>query len=95
MSKIPFKNVALGLALAGSLFWVQPQTAEAALLSGKEPTPEEVAVQEEEPGSPKVEAQLTGEARSISLDEAMELAMTNNATLLSAKNDLEVGKINE
>ena len=48
MSKIPFKNVALGLALAGSLFWVQPQTAEAALLSGKEPTPEEVAVQEEE-----------------------------------------------
>ncbi len=95
MSKIPFKNVALGLALAGSLFWVQPQTAEAALLSGKEPTPEEVAVQEEEQGSPKVEAQLTGEARSISLDEAMELAMTNNATLLSAKNDLEVGKINE
>lgn len=91
MSKIPFKNVALGLALAGSLFWVQPQTAEAALLSGKEPTPEEVAVQEE--GSPKVEAQLTGEARSISLDEAMELAMTNNATVLKARNDLASAEV--
>lgn len=93
MSKIPFKNVALGLALAGSLFWVQPQTAEAALLSGKEPTPEEVAVQEEEQGSPKVEAQLTGEARSISLDEAMELAMTNNATVLKARNDLASAEV--
>lgn len=92
MSKIPFKNVALGLALAGSLFWVQPQTAEAALLSGKEPTPEEVAVQEEQ-GSPKVEAQLTGEARSISLDEAMELAMTNNATVLKARNDLASAEV--
>ena len=93
MSKIPFKNVALGLALAGSLFWVQPQTAEAALLSGKELTPEEVAVQEEEQGSPKVEAQLTGEARSISLDEAMELAMTNNATVLKARNDLASAEV--
>lgn len=93
MSKIPFKNVALGLALAGSLFWVQPQTAEAALLSGKEPTPEEVAVQEEQQGSPKVEAQLTGEARSISLDEAMELAMTNNATVLKARNDLASAEV--
>ena len=93
MSKIPFKNVALGLALTGSLFWVQPQTAEAALLSGKELTPEEVAVQEEEQGSPKVEAQLTGEARSISLDEAMELAMTNNATVLKARNDLASAEV--
>ena len=93
MSKIPFKNVALGLALAGSLFWEQPQTAEAALLSGKELTPEEVAVQEEEQGSPKVEAQLTGEARSISLDEAMELAMTNNATVLKARNDLASAEV--
>ncbi len=93
MSKIPFKKVALGLALAGSLFWVQPQTAEAALLSGKEPTPEEVAVQEEQQGSPKVEAQLTGEARSISLDEAMELAMTNNATVLKARNDLASAEV--
>ena len=93
MSKIPFKNVALGLALAGSLFWVQPQTAEAALLSGKELTPEEVAVPEEEQGSPKVEAQLTGEARSISLDEAMELAMTNNATVLKARNDLASAEV--
>ena len=93
MSKIPFKNVALGLALAGSLFWVQPQTAEAALLSGKELTPEEVAVQEEEQGSPKVEAQLTGEARSISLDEAMEVAMTNNATVLKARNDLASAEV--
>ena len=75
------------------MFWVQPQTAEAALLSGKEPTPEEVAVQEEEQGSPKVEAQLTGEARSISLDEAMELAMTNNATVLKARNDLASAEV--
>ena len=93
MSKIPFKNVALGLALAGSLFWVQPQTAEAALLSGKELTPEEVAVQEEEQGSPKVEAQLTGEARSISLDEAMELAMTKNATVLKARDDFASAEV--
>ncbi len=75
------------------MFWVQPQTAEAALLSGKEPTPEEVAVQEEQQGSPKVEAQLTGEARSISLDEAMELAMTNNATVLKARNDLASAEV--
>lgn len=93
MSKIPFKNVALGLALAGSLFFVQPQTAEAKLLSGKEPTPEEAAVQEAEQGSPKVEAQLTGEARSISLDEAMDLALTNSPTVLSAKNDLASAEV--
>lgn len=93
MSKIPFKNVALGLTLAGGLFLVQPQTAEAALLSGKEPTPEEVAVQEAEQGSPKVEAQLTGEARSISLDEAMDLALTNSPTVLKAQNDLATAEV--
>lgn len=93
MDKMSLRKLALGLALAGGLCLAQPQTAEAKLLSGKEPTPEEVAVQEAEQGSPKVEAQLTGESRSITLDEAMELALANSPTVLSARNDLASAQV--
>lgn len=46
-------------------------------------------------GSATVEAKLTGETKNITLNEAMELALTNSADVLSAKNDLEDAKINK
>lgn len=46
-------------------------------------------------GSATVEATLTGETKNITLDEAMEMALANSASVLSAKNDLEDAKINK
>lgn len=46
-------------------------------------------------GSATVEAKLSGETKNLTLNEAMEMALTNSANVLSAKNDLEDAKINK
>lgn len=98
MQKLSCKALTLTAAavvLGGGLFFAQPQVAEAKLLPADyEEKQAALMVDSAEPqGTVEIPAQLTGESREITLDEAMELAMANSPTVLSAENDLQAAKI--
>ena len=85
--KMSCKALALGLALGCGLFFAQPQLAEAKLLPADYEEKQAAAAAEsgEPQGTAEVPAVLTGESRSITLDEAMGLALANSPKVLSAQ----------
>ena len=93
--KMSCKALALGLALGCGLFFAQPQLAEAKLLPADYEEKQAAAAAEsgEPQGTAEVPAVLTGESRSITLDEAMGLALANSPKVLSAQNDLASAKV--
>ncbi len=98
MQKLSCKALTLAaaaVALGGGLFFVQPQIAEAKLLPADyEEKQAALMVDSAEPqGTVEIPAELSGESRTITLDEAMALAMANSPAVLSAENDLESAKI--
>ena len=97
MQKSPCKALTLAaaaVALGGSLFFAEPQVAEAKLLPNNYEEMQAEALAENEPqGSPEVPAQLTGESRNVTLNEAMELALANSPAVLTAQNNLASAQI--
>lgn len=91
-----FKALTLAAAavvLGGGLFFAEPQVAEAKLLPANYEEKQAMVDSGEPVGSPEVPAQLTGESRDITLDEAMEMALANSPAVLSAENDLQAARI--
>lgn len=94
MKKIKMQIISLGLALI--IGFSAPQPAFAKLLPNPMPGAEEqtTASEPEQPaGSAEIAATLSGEVKQISLDEAMELALTNSKDVLEAKNSLDDAQI--